>query len=305
MGKNELTLKEIDLLFRNIGNSLFWLSLTGGEPFLRNDLVDIVSSAIMHSDNLSLISLNTNGLATDKILSDVSRIVSENSSRNFFVIVSLDGTKDIHDKLRGISNAYEKTENTISKLIELSKKYKNLSVSAETTISRYNIYNIMKLFDSELYKKCPISFTFAHKSEYYMNESSSVEITKDYTPIIDELTKKIKIRRYVDFPMKIFYRLAKMYFKDNKQVLPCYSSYASIFLDPYGNTKPCITMDSIGNLREYNFDLKKILKDNKFRDVRKEIKRGNCPNCWTPCEALQTIMQNFPIAIVKSIFNGD
>ena len=49
----------------------------------------------------------------------------------------------------------------------------------------------------------------------------------------------------------------------------------------------------IGNIKDYDFDLKKMLSDGEAVKVRDEISKGICPHCWTPCEAYQTIIANF------------
>lgn len=298
--KKELGLDDIDLMFRNLGNSILWLSLTGGEPFMRNDLVGIVESATKNCKNLSVISINTNGLATDKILVDMERILSINPSRKFFVVVSLDGTKEVHDRLRGIKYSYDKTTDTIYSLKEISERYKNLEVYAEATVGVYNIENINELLESDICKECAIAFTFAQNSDYYNNEEY-VDVPSDYIQKVIGIIEKTSIPGYGNMPTKIFYKLARKQLSGrSKQIIPCYSSFASVFIDPYGNVKPCIMMNSIKNLENYEFDLRKLLMDDSFKEIQRKIKRGECPRCWTPCEALQTIVQNFPLAYIKS-----
>jgi radical SAM protein with 4Fe4S-binding SPASM domain len=61
-----------------------------------------------------------------------------------------------------------------------------------------------------------------------------------------------------------------------------------------GNVYPCTVFDrKLGNIRDYNYDLKKILTSETAKKVRKEIEADRCPQCWTPCEAHQMILSNW------------
>jgi len=75
--------------------------------------------------------------------------------------------------------------------------------------------------------------------------------------------------------------------------LPCKALSVSCFIDPYGTIYPCTIFNKkLGNLRQANYNLKKIWNSKKSAEVRKLIKENKCPGCWTPCEAYQTILGN-------------
>ena len=44
--KNDLSLKEIEKIFKTFPKSIIWLSLSGGEPFLKDDLVLVCKKAV-------------------------------------------------------------------------------------------------------------------------------------------------------------------------------------------------------------------------------------------------------------------
>jgi hypothetical protein len=46
--------------------------------------------------------------------------------------------------------------------------------------------------------------------------------------------------------------------------------------------------EKLGNIRKQT--LQEIIKTSK--PIKKKIKKGECPQCWTPCEAYQTIIGN-------------
>ena len=67
-----MTVEEWDKVFANLGRTPFYITFTGGEPFLRNDLDDMVISAYRHC-RPSVITIPTNGLLTDRIAERVDR----------------------------------------------------------------------------------------------------------------------------------------------------------------------------------------------------------------------------------------
>jgi radical SAM protein with 4Fe4S-binding SPASM domain len=75
--------------------------------------------------------------------------------------------------------------------------------------------------------------------------------------------------------------------------MPCHALRASCFIDPWGVVYPCITYSRpIGRLRETGMRLDPIWNDPKTIAVQEEIWKGQCPQCWTACEAYQSILGN-------------
>jgi radical SAM protein with 4Fe4S-binding SPASM domain len=83
------------------------------------------------------------------------------------------------------------------------------------------------------------------------------------------------------------------YLKTGRTPFPCKALTSSVFIDSLGNVYPCTIWGiRLGSLRENNYDLEKILASEKTRVLKLKIRKLKCPNCWTPCEAYQTIMGN-------------
>ena len=300
----EMTLDEIDGFFKKLGGSLLWLSLTGGEPFLRDDLPEIISSASRHCAHLSLVSLNTNGLETDRILSSVEKILSANKKKKIIVVVSHDSSKELYDRIRGVRGAYMSAQRTIDSLVLLQERFGNLRVGREITIGDYNVNSDLSVSAARS-KEIPYAtiFSFVDDADYYQLENKdSVTNDADYIPAIDKLIRANSIRTPEDIITRVFYKQARKYFLGRRDEMPpCYSSWASVFIDPYGNVKPCLKMESLGNIREHDMDLRQVLESEEFKSVRRKIRKGSCPGCWTPCEAFQTIAQNLPFHIADII----
>ena len=301
--KEELKLSEIEKIFEKY--SLFsWVSLTGGEPFLRNDVIKIVETIKEKSKNFYLLNIPTNGLLTDKTVKSVEKI--SDIVPRIIVTVSIDGLEDIHDKLRGKGN-WRKAFRTYKKLKELSEKKKNLGVYIGYTLSPFNI-NSNSLFFEKI-DELGISYddihlNLFHKTDYYGNLNLSYnrddfrkKASKELENIISKKSIKLSEVSYLE---RKYIKLLLKYIRNNKTPLSCKAHQASIFIDPYGNVYPCITFKkNLGNLRKYNYDLKKIISNSIH--IRKDIEKLKCPNCWTPCEAYQTILGNFFKSLVSEI----
>jgi radical SAM protein with 4Fe4S-binding SPASM domain len=73
----------------------------------------------------------------------------------------------------------------------------------------------------------------------------------------------------------------------------CHSLRSSCFIDPFGVVYPCITYTRpLGSLRETAMDLGAIWRTAATANTQREIWDGQCPQCWTACEAYQSILGN-------------
>ncbi|MFZ8830366.1 MAG: SPASM domain-containing protein, partial [Candidatus Aenigmatarchaeota archaeon] len=97
----------------------------------------------------------------------------------------------------------------------------------------------------------------------------------------------------INFIDNIYLKKAYEYLKTNKSPFSCKALTSSVFIDSWGYVYPCTIWNfPLGNLRENNYDLEKILSSEKAKKARLKAIKLKCPNCWTPCEAYQTIMGN-------------
>ena len=121
--KNELSLEEIQEFAKKNPN-LKWVAITGGEPFVRNDLTGIIRAFHENCKNLYVLSLSTNSLcAVDSVEKAVSEILELKIPR-FTLALSLDGYEEVHDKVRGVPGNYRKVLSLYSRLRSLSSDTK-------------------------------------------------------------------------------------------------------------------------------------------------------------------------------------
>jgi len=284
----ELTLSEIKAILNDLPEPI-WLTLGGGEVFLRNDLYDICKLVKETYPDVGL-GISTNGLESEKIIDEVIKITKLNFS-SLRVSVSLDGIETINDKIRG-RGSYNSALTTYWVIKNLFRSVNSSSTGLNYTISKFNA----GLFES-FFAKFPnedIGISLFHIGKpAFENDKLNLNLPEEL--VLKDLDFMLKNYKFVGehgFIKKIFVSLARQYVKNpKKMVLPCSSCISSVFIDPYGMVYPCtIWGNSIGCLREKTF--KTVWTSDKAKQVRNDIKQERCPICWSGCESSHTILQS-------------
>jgi MoaA/NifB/PqqE/SkfB family radical SAM enzyme len=120
------------------------MTFTGGEPFLRGDLDDMVVSAYRHCKP-EVITIPTNGMLTERILEKVERMCRECPTSSIGINLSLDGIGDEHDDIRGVEGNWKLSMETWTRLKELQSEHKNLVLTVHTVISRFNAHRFKEI----------------------------------------------------------------------------------------------------------------------------------------------------------------
>jgi MoaA/NifB/PqqE/SkfB family radical SAM enzyme len=295
--EDELTSQEITTFFQN-SNRFNWIDFTGGEIWMRNDFVSIVESSITHCKNLALIHFPTNGFYTQKTVEGVKEILKMNPPK-LIITVSLDGDEETNDEIRGKQGGWKKQIDTFRQLKEL----KGVDTVLGMTLSKHNAGKYKETFEAvkkvlpDLHHK-DFHVNIAHESSHFYNNSAN-ELTDNSTQdlIIGELEQYKRSRGPtlgpVSFLENRYLGKVKQYLDTGKTPVRCHSLSASCFIDSWGNVYPCVTYDhKLGNIRDHGYDLEKIWNLPETQTLQKEISNGQCPQCWQPCEAYQSIMGN-------------
>jgi MoaA/NifB/PqqE/SkfB family radical SAM enzyme len=297
---DELKLDEIKKITEKLG-FIQWVRLTGGEPFLRHDYMDIVKLFDKNLD-MYLLTTPTNGMTPETIYEKVKSVLRFFKKR-YVITVSLDGPKEVHNKIRGLKTAWDSAIKTFQKLKRLEKYYKNFRVFFGYTISPYNIgffeqtVEEVKRIVPEITANDFHVNLFQTSEIYYCVKKTSGNINyrekalKEIDVILNAKKKKFGL---IDIIERKYLELGKKYLKTNKTPISCNIFNLSCFIDPSGNVYPCSVFNrKLGNLRNFNYDLKKILTSEEAKRIRKEIIENRCPQCWTPCESHQIILSNW------------
>jgi len=297
------SLEEItDFFMKNRGflKNLQFIQLTGGEPFLRDDLPEI-AQVVHEVAPKCMIWFPTNGLLPEKTYDTISRMVYLSERPRIGVTVSLDGEGRVHDIQRGREGSYKKAIKTI-KLLSKLRKDNGFSLSTGFTLTSDN-YKYAAMIQKMSYRLgADFSFRPINISEhYYKNMGEKGELSEEILPFIDAIAYTLKKEKgkLNNLTFLAYIQGAKDYITD-KRTLPCSAADESVFIDTYGDVYPCIVMNQkLGNIHENS--LKDILSSPSAHEARDKISRLECPTCWLECEVYRDIKKDWG-RLMKAVF---
>lgn len=295
----ELSTSDIRKIFSDKGLSdLRAIKITGGEPFIRKDLPEIVE-IINEKTKAEFFHITTNGLLTNKILEMVEEILRKGI--NLDIKVSIDAIGAKHDKMRGIKGAYKKAHKTAIELKKLQKKYP-FYLGINQVITKSNIDEMKKVH--KLCKNMGVEYhgMLALKSRPLFGNKKN--ITEDHRfSTFDNFTKSEfkKIIGYIKKTRKkkkeeitgrgFLEKMSSQYYLNgaknrlvknkNYPKPPCMALFSHIRLNPNGDLITCSYItEPLGNLKNNTFT--KIWSSNKAKNYRRAVKK--CSGCWLGCE---------------------
>ncbi|MFC1944526.1 radical SAM/SPASM domain-containing protein [Chloroflexota bacterium] len=280
---HEMTLEEIDMVFQTLGKTPYWFTMSGGEPFLREDLSAICRSAYERC-RPKIISIPTNGILYKSIPSVVSEIAESCPDSVIVLNLSLDGIREQHNQIRGVPGNWERSMKTYESLKKL--KHKNLEIGVHSVISTYNVSAIPEVFhyvQNELMPDSYITEIAEERNELGTIGSRIAPEIEQYAEVIEFLSSELKKKHFSGLS-KItqsfrlsYYKLVIKTLREKRQVIPCYAGSASAHIAPDGDIWACcIRAESIGNLREVGYDFSKVWFDHEANLMRRSINKGEC-----------------------------
>jgi len=305
--EDELTLEEYEKLFR-ASPHFTWLTLTGGEPFDRDDIVEIAKLAYRHCRNLYCMNSPTNSLSPEKVLRRTEEIVQTGVPR-YVLSVSLDGPPHVHDRVRGLPGTFQKAMRVLQGAKELEKKYPSrFSVMLEHCLLPPAFGKFEEMVEAvrahvpEIDASDFLVATANVSNHYYGNTAAAESIRNAISPdVVQEALQHIiatRKRAVAPTPQYIlpqtYLDLAVPYIRTNHPPMRCRATRSTVFIDPNGVVYPCNSYSRIlGRLRESGYSLKSILSRPDMDAIRKDIDEFKCGGCWTPCEASQSLAEGF------------
>lgn len=304
---NELSVEEWKKVFKGIGKDLFWATISGGEPFLRNNLSQIVSS-LYDACGPAVINIPTNGLLNRQIPAIVDQIAAYCRNAQIVINLSLDEIFEAHDAIRGIRGNYTRALSTLQGLKSLGRS--NLSVGIHTVISRFNVHRIPTIY-RHLRSLNPDSYITEIAEERMELETIGANITPDYNHYAraaNFLIRQLKRDRFnrvgkITRAFRIqYYQLVKQTMREHCRQIPCYAGFASAQVAPDGSVwLCCMKAQSVGNLRDVGYDFKRVWFSEKADRWRS---RAKASKCFCPlANASYTNMLHDPKSLAKAAWN--
>lgn len=280
---DNFTVEEYDKLFTNLGSAPYWFTFSGGEPFLRKDIAEVIKAAYKRTSP-GIINIPTNASLYHRIPELAHEIVESCPNSDVIINVSLDHLGTKHDEVRGLKDNFERAMKTYEGLKKL-KRYKNFTLGIHTVISNYNVDEFKDIY-AGLIPLEPDSYITEIAEERVELGTIGEPINpqqEKYAEAIDFLRAEMKKRKQTGVAAVAqgfryeYYQLVKNIMQQQTQVIPCFAGVMSAQISPDGDVWPCcIRADSMGNLRKENYDFKKIWRSGQAAKIRKSIKQKEC-----------------------------
>jgi len=258
------------------------VGINGGEPFIKSNIEEYVD-IILTLPKLDSIFIISNGILTDKILEKLNVIYEKCKEKNIRLTVtfSIDGYKDIHDQIRGMAGAFDKTISTIKSVQSEQSKYCD-NIGIICTISKYNIYNINELLAyAELNSLPKITYQLAVGHARLENENKFKEfsvMTDEYSRL---LAQEFFFRLYSESGQIFYYYPIYRYIESGgtERLINCNWAFRDATIDASGNLYYCaVKSKSIGSIYS-DKSLEESFFDKQNIKYRINLVNDNCCKC--------------------------
>ncbi len=268
--------------YRWLPRSLRSINVSGGEPFLRDDLPEVVAVMSETCPGARVV-ISTNGLLPERTEAAIAGIIETSPRRSdpagaVAVRISVDGIGEAHDRMRGIPGAYEKAMETANRLQRLGVQ--DLGLAA--TLTKDNIGEIARVQKKADELGIRFVMSAAHSSPIFFGEH---EVERPHSKesvgeVLELMRRHLRSWRPYDWARAYYLRGVVEYIRGRPRRLPCRAGLDFFFLDPWGDVYPCnIGGTKMGNVRESDF---RSMQRKTTRTVRESV--ASCDvQCWMVC----------------------
>mgnify|MGYP000848624311 CR=1 FL=1 len=247
---------------------MYFTNITGGEPFIRTDLEDIVRELDKKSDRIVI---STNGFFSDRIIKLCRKFP------HIGIRISIEGLEDTNNEIRGLENGYERGYSTLVELRRMGLK----DVGFGMTVQDRNAPDLVPLYWLSNELNMEFATAALHNSFYFVEAKNIIHdrlmVAKNFEQLINELLNSNSPKKW--FRAYFNHGLINYIFSQ-KRLLPCDMSFDTFFVDPYGDVMPCNgtkEKEVMGNINEQRWE--DIWNGGKAEMVRKKV-RACDRNCW-------------------------
>jgi len=258
--------EELDTKYYERLPNLKFLNITGGEPFLREELEEIVAIVKPKMDRICI---STNGYYTEKVVKLAERFP------DIGIRISLEGLPAANDELRGIKDGFDHGLRTLLQLKRMGMK----DIGFGCTVSDRNARDVLELYELAKHLKVEFATAIVHNAFYFHKFDNLIqkreEISESFRGLIKEL---FKTRRPKNWYRAYFNHGIINYVNGGARLLPCEMGTDIFLLDPWGEIYACnVLKESMGNIKDSDFDT--IWNSEQARSVRTKAKKCGM-NCW-------------------------
>ncbi len=274
-----------ELLSSPVFGKIKELDITGGEPFLREDLKSLLKNICNLKTSrlreLKSVAITTNGFLTAKILSvlrEVSPLFKE-KGLDLVIVFAMDAIGELHDRIRNVEHAWQKLERSIHGAIKIRQSYGNVIIGLKTTILPVNINELHAIAE---YAEQQGLFTIRSPCIITRNRYNNTDLQKDLVFSREDINKMILFYDGPHFLWSYHREVLAKLFKSGHVDKPCSAGFNYYFIRSTGDVYPCPLINhNLGNYR--TTPVKNIISSAVAGDFRKKI--GNfreCHSCTEP-----------------------
>ncbi len=247
---------------------MYFTNITGGEPFIREDLKDIVRELYKKSERIVI---STNGFFTDRIV-ELCKEFPQVGIR-----ISIEGLEQTNNEIRGLEDGFNKGYATLKTLVEMGMK----DVGFGMTVQDKNAPDLVSLYDISDEMGMEFATASLHNSFYFVESTNIIHdrlmVAENFENLINKLLDSNSPKKW--FRAYFNHGLINYIFSQ-KRLLPCDMSFDTFFIDPYGDVMPCNgtkEKEVMGNLNSQSWD--ELWNSEQAEVVRSKV-RSCDRNCW-------------------------
>lgn len=267
VASEEITPQDLEKLPR-----LKFINLTGGEPFVRDDLEDIVRVCYKRAPRIVI---STSGWLEDRVIALAQKFP------HIGIRISIEGLSRKNDELRGRDGGFDRGLRTLLTLQQMGVK----DIGFGCTVSNHNSSDMLALY--QLAKSLGLEFaTAAFHNSFYFHKHDNVitnreQVVSDFTTLINRQLREHHPKSW----FRAYFNMGLVrYVNGGRRLLPCEAGTMNFFVDPWGEVWPCNGLEekywqqSMGNLRTAT-DFDTLWNSEQARQVREKVQ--SCPKqCW-------------------------
>ncbi len=303
--KGDLSLAEIQKLSRTVGRSIANVNLTGGEPFLREDLYEI-AEAYFENAGVRSIYITSHGGFPDRIKTFLERFEASGIDGKIILSFSIDNFEQEHDENRRVAGLHKKTLESY-RLVR-DRNHPDVVANVAITVTDHNYHRVMDLYDDLKAQGVEAFSAIAMREEGVVksiDEGMKRKIYDSYLALTQRIKEDLDKKETVGFKESVQGRIMNV--KNNI----IYGTLEKMYLDPHyishcpagalfgviyanGDVYPCEVLEDrkLGNLREYEMDFQALWANDSTRDCKKFIKDTRC-HCTYECAWSINVLSNF------------
>lgn len=275
--------------YAKVPSTLKDINISGGEAFMRKDIIDIVKVIHQKANNPRIV-VSTNGFRTKQIIDSMEEL--RKTIPNIGIGVSLDGIGEVHNRIRGIDDAYERSLKTLRQLNE--REFTNVRIAF--TALNDNVDEMSKVYD--LAESMGFQFTTAvaqNSDIYFSTQANDTVKADDLADALGYVIRKELLSYHPKRWLRAYFEEGTLVFnQESRRILKCSAGIDFFYLAPEGIVYPCLTVPSpMGDLRGHSFE--QVWESDQADTVRREI--DGCEKCWMICTARTALKRNMPSAL--------